>query len=377
MKLCILGSTGSIGVQALDVARNVGIQIVGLAAMSNIDLLERQIKEFNPLCVCVADKTKARELARRNVACEVIAGGEGLCQLAAMGGCDTVLSAVVGIAGLKPAVSAIQARKKLALANKETLVAGGEFVMELAKRLNVPIIPVDSEHSAIFQCLDNKNHPKRIYLTASGGAFREWSAEQLLHATAADALKHPTWNMGAKITIDCATMMNKGLEFIEAMRLFDLKPEEIEILIHPQSVVHSMVEYSDGSILAQLGAPDMRIPIQYALTYPARVASAFKKLDFTTCGPLTFHKPDFDKYTCLRLAIDAAKMGGLMPAALNAANEVAVGAFLQNRISYTRIAHIIDKTLSAYNLNGSERNLDDILAADAWARRYAETIAIA
>jgi 1-deoxy-D-xylulose-5-phosphate reductoisomerase len=293
-----------------------------------------------------------------------------------------MLNALVGITGLAPTLAAIEngAQRndfEIALANKETLVAGGEFVMEMSKRLNVPIIPVDSEHSAIFQCLDNENRPKRIYLTASGGAFREWSAEQLLHATASDALKHPTWNMGAKITIDCATMMNKGLEFIEAMRLFDLKPEEIEILIHPQSVVHSMVEYTDGSILAQLGAPDMRIPIQYALTYPARVASTFRKLDFITCGPLTFHKPDFDKYVCLRLATDAAKMGGLIPAVLNAANEVAVGAFLQNRISYPRIAHIIDKTLGAYNLNGNQQNLDDILEADAWARRYAETIAIA
>jgi len=370
--LVILGSTGSIGAQAIDVCRRLGIKISGLSAHSNIDLLERQVHEFHPRLACVSDEKKAFELKGRiGEACEIVTGMDGLLRAASIPEADTVLNALVGIAGLRPTMAAIESGKRLALANKESLVTAGELVMRRAREKQVSVLPVDSEHSAIFQCLQGSagNRPKALFLTASGGPFRTKTWDELQGVTAPEALKHPNWVMGPKITADCATMMNKGLEVIEAMWLFDQPLEGISVLIHPQSVIHSMIEYADGSIMAQLGIPDMHTPIQYALAYPGRPESGRGRLDFLQCGPLTFERPDTDRFPCLRLAFEAASRGGLLPAVMNGANEEAVSAFLNGGISFAQISELIENTMGSYNyMEQRQFSLSDVFEADKWAR---------
>ena len=376
MKIAVLGSTGSIGTQTLEVVRGLGnIEIVALAAHSNIDLIERQIGEFKPKIAAIYDENAAISLKKRvGGEVEVVAGMEGLKQAASMAEAGLVVNAVVGNIGLLPTIAAIEAGKNVALANKEVLVCGGEVIMPMAAAQDVAILPVDSEHSAIFQCLaNNREKPARLYLTASGGPFRGHSAAELANVTVAEALKHPNWAMGHKITIDSATMMNKGLEVIEARWLFDVSPEAISVVVHPQSVIHSMVEFSDGQILAQLGPPDMRLPIQYALTHPKRRPNAFGRLDFTRHVSLTFEPPDFASFPCLRLAYEALEVGGLMPTVLNAANEVAVAAFLAEKIPFNSISAIIDRTICAYNGNTNRDcvDIDNILEVEKWAKEFA------
>jgi 1-deoxy-D-xylulose-5-phosphate reductoisomerase len=375
--LAILGSTGSIGKQALEVAYNLGIQITGLSANSNIDELERQIRAFHPKLACVTDARSAAELKLRlehsdegeNPACEIFTGTHGLNAVAAMPEADMVLNSLVGSCGLLPTIAAIEAGKDIALANKETLVIAGEWVMSLAKRHNVKILPVDSEHSAVFQCLDTHNPPARIYLTASGGPFLGWTREQIERAAIQDALRHPNWSMGSKITIDSATMMNKGFEIIEAKWLFGLSLNQISVLVHKESIVHSMVEFEDGAVIAQLGPCDMRLPIQYALTYPKRLPSLAGYMNFFQ-KTLTFEAPDLDKFPCLALAIHAAERGGLAAAALNAANEEAVQMFLFNEISFTCIPRLIESVMNSYT-DKHIGSVSDIIEADAWAREQA------
>jgi len=381
MKIVILGSTGSIGTQTLEAVRNLGnIEVFGLTAYSNIDLLEQQIIEFKPKVAAVYDEAAALELSRRvGSACEILTGSNGIIAVASVGAnCvrPLVLNALVGSSGVLPTIAAIKAGSNIALANKETLVCAGEIIMSLAKAKGVSIIPVDSEHSAIFQCLQGNdgNRLNKIYLTASGGPFRGYSASQLEKVTVEGALRHPNWSMGHKVTIDSATMMNKGLEVIEAGWLFDASPDEIEVLVHPQSVVHSMVEFADGQVIAQLGPPDMRLPIQYALTYPNRVTNTFSRLDFTKSSTLTFEVPDFEAFPCLRLAYEAYKAGGMLPNVLNAANEVAVELFLAKKISFLDIARIIDGTISAYTCVNDGNNaidIDGVLEVEKWARQTA------
>jgi len=371
-KLVILGSTGSIGTQALDVCRRLGVQVCGLSANSNIDLLERQIYEFHPQIACVADKSRAYELKKRiGSACGVLTGAEGLSETASLPEADAVLNALVGISGLRPTIAAIESGKHIDLANKESLVTAGELVMRRAREKHVRVLPVDSEHSAVFQCLQGSagNQPKTIHLTASGGPFRNKTKDELKRVTAADALKHPHWVMGPKITIDSATLMNKGLEVIEAMRLFSVSLDQINVLIHPQSLIHSMIEYEDGAVIAQLGVPDMRIPIQYALTYPKRPESGYSRLDFLKCPPLTFERPDTDRFPCLRLAFEAAAHGGLLPAVMNGANEEAVSAFLCGRILFTQIPELIESIMGSYKYRElTDYTVADVMAADQWAR---------
>ena len=373
--ISILGSTGSIGTQTLEVVEVLGdIQVGAISGNHNIKLLEEQTRKFRPRLVSVMDEDNAKELKSRlaDTNCKVVAGMDGLVEAATLGEADTVVTSVVGNVGLRPTFEAISAGKNIALANKETLVSAGQLVMDLAKKKGISIYPVDSEHSAIFQSLQgNKdNQIRRILLTASGGPFRGKTLDQLKNVTAADALCHPNWSMGKKITIDSATLMNKGLEVMEAKWLFGVDTDQIEVLVHPQSIIHSAVEYEDGAIMAQLGEPDMRVPIQYALTYPKRVANPFPKIDFAKRAQLTFDHPDMDTFRCLVLAYKALKIGGTMPTVLNGANEIAVAKFLSGKIGFLDIPALIEKTMEAYTVK-ENYTLEDLLEVDAWARAYA------
>ena len=373
-KLSILGSTGSIGTQALDVVRMRGIDVTALCVHNNVNLLEKQAREFKPNIVAVYDKNKYKELKERlaDTNIKVEAGFEGLCACAEEKECDTVLNSVVGMIGLVPTLTAISAGKDVALANKETLVAGGELVMRAAKQKGIKMLPVDSEHSAIFQCLQaspRKEALKRIILTASGGPFFGKTAEQLKEVTKAQALNHPNWSMGQKVTIDSATMMNKGLEFIEAKWLFDLKPSQIDIIVHRESIVHSLIEFNDNSILAQLGVPDMRIPIQYALTYPERYESPVKQLSFADCSNLTFFEPDYEPFKCIKICKDAITKGGLYPAAANGANEAAVDLFLNDKIEFYQIPELVRPAMENA-LDKKDISTEDIFEVDKKAREY-------
>ena len=368
--LIILGSTGSIGTQSLEVAHEQGYSVSGLVAGSNIDLLEKQAREWKPKTVAVFNEQSAKDLKLRlaDTDVKVLSGSEGVCQVASGEG-DTVINAIVGIAGLKPTLSAIESGKTIALANKETLVTGGEIVNRKAKEKGVKILPVDSEHSAIFQSLQGapKGSLKKILLTASGGPFFGKKKSDLENVTVKEALNHPNWSMGAKITIDSATLMNKGLEVIEAVHLFGISADNIEVLVHRQSIIHSGVELSDGAVIAQLGTPDMRLPIQYALTYPERSNYAFEKLDLFKVGTLTFEKPDTDTFRCLPLCIKAINEGGILPTVVNGANEEAVRLFLDGKCKFLQIAELVEKALNSVN-NIKDFTLDDIFAADKLAR---------
>ena len=373
-KRCIslLGSTGSIGRQALEVIAAEDMAVAALTANRDVDRLEEQCRRFRPALAVMMDPAAASELRVRlaDTPIRVAAGMDGLLEAAVLPQADTVLTAVVGIVGLRPTLSAVEAGKRIALANKETLVCGGELVMDGAARSGAEIVPVDSEHSALFQCLQgcrDRGEVRRLILTASGGPFWGWTAEQLAHVTVEQALAHPNWSMGAKISVDSATMMNKGLEFVEAMRLYRMPPEKISIVIHRESIIHSLVEYSDHAILAQLGAPDMRLPIQYALTWPRRSGGVAKTLDLLTCPPLTFHAPDCEAFPCLRLALEAARTGGTATAVLNGANEAAVGQFLAGKLSFAGIAQKVEEALAAIPAVQSP-GLEEILAADEAAR---------
>ena len=373
-KRCIslLGSTGSIGRQALEVMEAGGMAAAALTANRDVGRLEEQCRRFQPELAVMMDPAAAADLRVRlaDTPIRVAAGMEGLLEAAALPAADTVLTAVVGIVGLRPTLAAVEAGKRVALANKETLVCGGELVMARAAETGAEIVPVDSEHSAIFQCLQgcrDRGEVRRLILTASGGPFWGWTAEELGGVTAEQALRHPNWSMGAKVTVDSATLMNKGLEFIEAMRLYRMPPEKISIVIHRESIIHSLVEYSDHAILAQLGAPDMRLPIQYALTWPRRSEGVAKPLDLLTCPPLTFHAPDCEAFPCLRLALEAARTGGTATAVLNGANEAAVGQFLAGKLSFAGIAQKVEEALAAIPAVQSP-GLEEILAADEAAR---------
>ena len=374
MGLCILGATGSIGRQTLDVAEGLGLEISALAAGSSAQPLEGLARRFRPRLAVLYDEKAAADLRGRlaDTDVKVLSGMEGLLEAASLPQADTVLAAMSGAVGLRPALSAIRAGKKLALANKETLVCAGSLVTAAAEAAGIPLLPVDSEHSAIFQCLQGQGEVKRILLTASGGPFRNHSAEELRHVTREDALRHPNWSMGPKITVDSATLMNKGLEFIEAMHLFRMPPEKIRVLIHPQSVVHSAVEFADGAVIAQLGSPDMRLPIQLALTWPERKPCPAPALDLTKTAPLTFAEPDLERFPCLGLAMDCARRPDTADAAvMNAANEEAVRAFLEGRIGFTQICEVVSRTLEA--LSGRPgRTLEEILGADEEARRHSK-----
>lgn len=379
-KISLLGSTGSIGRNVLDVVRQFAerFRVVGLAAGRNIDLLQEQIKEFDPLLVAVADRQLALELAGRLPAGwrgEIVSGAEGNELVATLPGSDMVVSAIVGAAGLLPTLAAIRAGKDVALANKETLVMAGSLVMEEVRRHKVRLLPVDSEHSAIAQALASgrRQDVARIILTASGGPFLGMSAEQLAEVTPAQALNHPNWNMGRKISIDSATLMNKGLEVIEARWLFDIDPDRIEVLVHPQSIVHSLVEFVDGSVLAQMGVPDMRIPILYALSCPERLQTKLARLNLTACRDLSFQLPDLLRFPALKLAYQVCREGGTRPAVLNAANEVAVEAFLAGRLSFPEIAGLVGETIS--RIPGVEaKDVGTVLAADRQARAVAGSL---
>ncbi|MEN6621362.1 MAG: 1-deoxy-D-xylulose-5-phosphate reductoisomerase [Smithella sp.] len=379
-KITVLGSTGSIGVNALDVIEKNPRQfkVVALAAGNNLKLLQKQIEKFRPQIVAIAEKDKVNELRDSlpsRIKTEIAAGAEGLKEVASNPGADIVISAISGAAGLIPTLAAIDAKKDIALANKETMVMAGEIVTKKAKRKGVKILPVDSEHSAIFQCLQGqkKKNINKIILTASGGPFFNYNKSDLEKVTLDQALKHPNWKMGKKITIDSASMMNKGLEVIEAKWLFGLEISKIEILIHPQSIVHSMVEFTDGCVLAQLGIPDMRTPIAYALTYPERMKNHLPLLDLVKIKNLEFHQPDMKKFPCLQLAYEAGICGGTMPAVLNAANEIAVGAFLGREIKFIDLPGIIDKVLNMHK-SVKEPSLGDILHADEWARMHTKEL---
>ncbi len=370
--ISVLGSTGSIGRQTLDVAKSCGFTVGALTVNSSVELAEEQARQFKPKLLVAVDEAAAEDLKVRlaDTDTKVLGGAEALLEAASLPEADTVVTAVVGIAGLKPTLAAIDAGKRIALANKETLVCAGELVMNRAKERGVDIVPVDSEHSAIFQCLQGsrgRHEVKKLIITASGGPFYGKNCEELSLVTKAQALKHPNWAMGAKITIDSATLMNKGLEFIEAMRLYELPPEQIDIAVHRESIVHSLVEFKDGAILAQLGTADMRVPIQYALTWPDRIEGPATALDLFSCPPLTFARPDMDTFRCLALALDCAKKGGTSTAILNGANEAAVALFLNEQISFLDIARLVEGALTRVEtvLNPS---LEDILAADQAAR---------
>ena len=368
--LIILGSTGSIGTQALEVCERQGYKVNALAAGGNIELLEKQARKFGVKAVAVFDSEKAKdlEIKLKDTDIKVLSGAEGVCELAQMQG-DIVLNSIVGIAGLRPTLAAIESGKDIALANKETLVTGGEIVNRKAKEKGVKILPVDSEHSAIFQSLQGApmGSLKKILLTASGGPFYGKKISDLENVTVKDALNHPNWSMGAKITIDSATLMNKGLEVIEAVHLFGLPAKDIEVLVHRQSIVHSGVELTDGAVIAQLGTPDMRLPIQYALTYPERSDFSFEKLSLSDIGTLTFEKPDTETFRCLPLCIEAITEGGLKPTAVNGANEQAVKLFLEGKIKFLQIAELVSKALiSAQNKNAF--TVEDIFETDKLAR---------
>ena len=354
-KIAILGSTGSIGTQTLEVARNNGdLEITALAAGSNIDLLERQIREFRPPLAAVWTEEKAKELRIRTADLDVkiVSGMEGLLEVAAQPESEILVTAIVGMIGIRPTIAAMKAGKDIALANKETLVTAGHIIMPLAKEKGVRILPVDSEHSAIFQCLNGENRVqlKKILLTASGGPFRGKKKEELKNVQVEDALKHPNWHMGRKITIDSATLVNKGLEMMEARWLFGVEPDNIQIVVQPKSITHSMVEFVDGAVIAQLGTPDMKLPIQYALYYPERRYLPGVRLDFWTLGQITFEKPDMENFPGLRLAFDAAAAGGSLPTVYNAANERAVALFLEKKIGFLEIPEIIQSCMEAHRV---------------------------
>jgi len=370
--ISLLGSTGSIGRQTLDVCREQGIRVAALAAGRSVDLLEAQAREFSPRLAVLYDMDAALELANRlkGLDIEVAYGLEGLRRAASLPESGIVVTAMVGMAGLRPTLAAIEAGKRIALANKETLVCAGELVMRAAQEYGADILPVDSEHSAIFQCLQgrrDRGEVKRLILTCSGGPFYGLSREEVASKTRAEALRHPNWTMGEKITIDCASLMNKGLEFIEAMRLFRVTPDQVDVVIHRQSIIHSMVEFRDGTVIAQLGTPDMRLPIRYALTYPRRAASALPALDLLSCPPLTFAPPDLQAFPCLKLAMDCARTGGTSCAVLNGANEAAVDLFRREEIAFGRIPELVENALNSIPVK-SNPSLEDILEADRQAR---------
>lgn len=369
----ILGSTGSIGRQSLEVIEALGGRVRALTANRNIDLLEKQIRKFKPELAAVGDEAAARDLAVRvaDMPIRVASGMDGLVEAASLSGGETVITAVMGMVGLKPTMAAIKAGKRIALANKETLVCAGGPVMRSAAKYDAEIVPVDSEHSAIFQCLEGNSGKeiKRILLTASGGPFRGWTKDKLKGVTKADALKHPNWSMGQKITVDSATMMNKGLEFIEAMHLFKVRPEQIKILVHPQSIVHSMVEYIDNSVIAQMGPPDMRIPIQYALTWPRRMAGPANSIDFLRADMLTFEEPDLEVFECLALAIDCAKRSDSSCAVMNGANEAAVDLFLRDKIEFTQIYELVSEAVAEFS-GVLANTVDDIIELDDEVRGF-------
>ncbi len=373
-KLIILGSTGSIGVQALDVARLHRYEIIALTADRNVERMEEQIRAFCPRYAAMADEQAAADLRVRvaDTATEVLSGGEGVKTCAGICPEAIVLNSIVGMAGLEPTLAAIESGSKIALANKETLVAGGKLVFEKSREKGVEILPVDSEHSAIFQALQGMNDKKelnRLILTASGGPFFGKTKEELKNVTLAQALKHPNWSMGAKITVDSATMMNKGLELIEAVWLFDMPPEKVDIVVHRQSIVHSLIEYVDHSVIAQLGVPDMRIPIQYALTYPQRFVSPVEQLRLEQWKTLTFDEPDYETFACINLCRKAIQLGGLYPAAANSANEMANELFRSGKINFLDIPRMVSLVLDETEKKTDYR-LEDVLAVDRWARDF-------
>ena len=371
--ITVLGSTGSIGTQALEVASKHNIKVKALAAHSNASLLAQQAIEFDVQYVCIYQSDKVNNLKEllQGREIEILSGMKGLKSIAALDGVDIMLNSVVGMVGLEPTITAIEQGTDIALANKETLVTGGELVIKAAEKNGVKIFPVDSEHSAIFQCLqgNKREQVRKIILTASGGPFYGKKKSQLENVTVADALNHPNWSMGNKITIDSATLMNKGLEFIEAMHLFGVKPEQIEIVIHRESVLHSAVEYNDCSVIAQLGVPDMKIPIQYALLYPERVECPVRLLSLTDYGTLTFARPDYETFDCLRACIKAITLGGTLPAVVNGANEAAVESFLSGKIGFIDIGKLVEGALENHQRK-DVNELDDVLSADASARKY-------
>jgi len=378
-QLSILGSTGSIGVSTLEIvaANPERFRVVALTAGRNLELFARQIRQFTPRIAAVAspeDVPQLKELCS-GLAVEILGGPDGLSAAATADETDMVVAAIVGAAGLAPTAAAVRAGKDIALANKETLVTAGHLFMEMVSRYGVKLYPVDSEHSAVFQSIEGHRSQdiRKIILTASGGPFRNTPVEQLAHVTVRDALNHPNWSMGRKITIDSATMMNKGLEVLEARWLFDAPVDKIEVNIHPQSIIHSMVEYVDGCVIAQLGTPDMKAPIAYALSYPERIATGVRPLDLTTFSGLTFFKPDLDKFRCLGLAYRAINDGESMPAVMNAANEIAVEAFLNGAIGFLQIAEVIERTMDAHQAHDL-KSIEEVLQADGWGRDTARTI---
>ncbi len=378
-KINLLGSTGSIGVQTLDVARARGYKIESLAAFSNVDIIEKQIREFKPAYAALVDEKAAADLRVRvaDLPVKVYSGLEGVSFCGAEADGEITLNSVVGMAGLKPTLDAVNAGKIIALANKETLVAGGKLVTDAAKKNNVPLLPVDSEHSAIFQCLlgsPRNSALKRIILTASGGPFFGKTRAELEKVTLADALKHPSWSMGQKITIDSATMFNKGLELIEAVWLFDVSPDMIDIVVHRESIVHSLIEYDDNSVIAQLGHPDMRLPIQFAITYPDRFESPEKQLDLWEVGNLSFYKPDYENFPCMDICRNAIKKGGLIPAAVNCANEEANLLFRQGKISFLQIPEFISKA-AEFAPDKPDYTLQDVLDTDILMREKVRELA--
>ncbi len=381
--ITLLGSTGSIGTQTLDIVEHHPDQfrLVGLAARSNVELLAQQVRQFRPEIVAICDRTKFDELKAAIADLDpqpiCLAGEEGVVEVARYGDAESVVTGIVGCAGLLPTIAAIEAGKDIALANKETLIAGGPVVLPLVEQHNVKLLPADSEHSAIFQCLQGvpAGGLRRILLTASGGAFRDWPVEKLSTVTVADALKHPNWSMGRKITVDSATLMNKGLEVIEAHYLFGMDYDHIDIVIHPQSIIHSLIELQDTSVLAQLGWPDMRLPLLYALSWPERIYTDWEPLDLVKAGDLTFREPDHQKYPCMNLAYAAGRAGGSMPAVLNAANEQAVELFLDEKIQFLDIPRLIEQVCDRHQSdNKAQPTLEDIIAADQWARQTALSV---
>ena len=376
--ISILGSTGSIGRQTLDVAEQLGLQVAALTANSNVERMEAQCRKFRPRLAVMTEEAAAKELAVRlqDTSVKVLAGTDALVDAAVIPEAETVVTAVVGMVGLKATLAAIREKKRIALANKETLVCAGELVMSEADRCGAEIVPVDSEHSAIFQCLQgcaDRREIRRLILTCSGGPFRGMGRDEVGRMTRADALRHPNWTMGPKITVDCSTLMNKGLEVIEAMRLYRLPLAQVSVMVHPQSIVHSMVEFKDGAVLAQLGTPDMRLPIQYAFSYPDRISSSFDRLDFSQCTNLTFEQPDTKRFRNLALAYEAMYRGGNMPCIVNAANEVVVASFLKDGISFLGMSDVIEKTMErvAFIANPT---YDDYVATDAEARKIAASL---
>ena len=376
-RIAILGSTGSIGTQALEVIeeQNHLYEAYVLTANNSVDKLIAQARKYQPATVVIANEMHYDTVrnALADLPIKVYAGADALCQVVQDDNVDIVLASMVGFAGLRPTISAIKAGKMIALANKETLVVAGELIGRLAAEYKVPIIPVDSEHSAIFQCLEPGNKIEKILLTCSGGPFRKMSDEELQHVTKAHALAHPTRNMGAKITIDSATLMNKGFEVIEAKWLFGVKPEQIQVVVHPQSVIHSMVQFEDGAVKAQLGVPDMRLPIQYAFSYPKRLKASFDRVDFFKMKDLTFEQPDTRRFPCLQLAYEALGRGGNMPCIVNAANEVANRAFIDDRISFQKISQIIEQAMAHIDFS-TDSSLDTYLLTDKATRHYAQTL---